>query len=83
MPINVSISGATSTNIRFTTNTTPIVLKNEAVQINEIQDIPDVDPLDVEQGATLVYNSLDDKYEIRKLQLSDIGGTLTLDGGSF
>ena len=33
MPINVSISGATSTNIRFTTNTTPIVLKNEPVLI--------------------------------------------------
>jgi len=35
MPINVSISGATSTNIRFTTNATPIVLKNEPVLITD------------------------------------------------
>lgn len=64
-------------------SSTPVTLKNQINEIHSIQDIQDVSSLDVEAGATLVYNSENDKYEIRKLQLADFGGTLNLDGGSF
>jgi hypothetical protein len=64
-------------------SSTPVTLKNQINEIHSIQDIQDVSSIDVEQGATLVYNSQTDKYEIRKLQSADFGGTLNLDGGSF
>lgn len=62
---------------------TPVTLKNQVNEISSIEDIKDVAEVDVSTGATLVYNSSNDKYEVRKLQAEDISGTLNLDGGEF
>lgn len=58
----------------------PITLKNQIQEIRSIEDFADVTEVDVSDGATLVYNSQNDKYEIRQLQIEDLG---VLDGGSF
>ena len=58
----------------------PITLKNQIQEIRSIEDIADVSEIDVTDGATLVYNSQNDKYEVRQLQLGDLGA---IDGGSF
>jgi hypothetical protein len=58
----------------------PITLKNQIQEIRSIEDIADVSEVDVTDGATLVYNSQNDKYEVRQLQLGDLGA---IDGGSF
>lgn len=58
----------------------PITLKNQVQEIRSIEDIADVAEVDVTDGATLVYNSENDKYEVRQLQIEDLGA---IDGGSF
>ena len=58
----------------------PITLKNQIQEIRSIEDIADVAEVDVTNGATLVYNSQNDKYEVRQLQIEDLGA---IDGGSF
>jgi hypothetical protein len=58
----------------------PITLKNQIQEIRSIEDIADVIETDVTDGATLVYNSETDKYEVRQLQIEDLGA---IDGGSF
>ena len=55
---------------------TPITLKNQFQEIRSLEDILDVAEVDVTNGATLVYNSENDKYEVKQLQID-------LDGGSF
>jgi hypothetical protein len=60
----------------------PITLKNQIQEIRSIEDIKDVSEISVTAGATLVYNSENDKYEVRKLNTEDFG-SLDLDGGSF
>jgi hypothetical protein len=60
--------------------TTPITLKNQVQEIRSIEDIGDVDEINVVTGATLVYNSLNDKYEVRPLDLEEFGA---IDGGTF
>jgi hypothetical protein len=60
--------------------TTPITLKNQVQEIRSIEDIGDVDEVNVVSGATLVYNSVNDKYEVRPLDLEDFGA---IDGGTF
>ena len=58
----------------------PITLKNQVQEILSIEDIADVAEVDVTDGATLIYNSETDKYEVRQLQIEDLGA---IDGGSF
>jgi hypothetical protein len=58
----------------------PITLKNQIQEIRSIEDISDVAEVDVTDGATLIYNSETDKYEVRQLQIEDLGA---IDGGSF
>lgn len=58
----------------------PITLKNQIQEIRSIEDFADVAEIDVTDGATLVYNSETDKYEVRPLEMEDLG---SLDGGSF
>lgn len=58
----------------------PITLKNQIQEIRSIEDILDVAEVDVSNGATLVYNSQNDKYEVKQLQIGDLGA---IDGGSF
>lgn len=59
----------------------PITLKNQIQEIRSIENITDVSVVDVTNGATLIYNSQNDKYEVRQLQVADLN--LDLDGGSF
>ena len=59
----------------------PITLKNQIQEIRSIEDIADVSEVDVSDGATLVYNSQNDKYEVRQLSFADLA--VDLDGGSF
>jgi hypothetical protein len=58
----------------------PITLKNQIQEIRSIEDIADVSEVNVTDGATLIYNSETDKYEVRQLQIEDLGA---IDGGSF
>jgi hypothetical protein len=59
----------------------PITLKNQIQEIRSIENITDVSVVDVTDGATLIYNSQNDKYEVRQLQVADLN--IDLDGGSF
>lgn len=87
--MKATISRATTQNVKVQNNggllqtSTPVTLKNQINEISSIEDIKDVAEVDVSTGATLVYNSSNDKYEVRKLQAEDISGTLNLDGGEF
>jgi len=58
----------------------PVTLKNQVQEIRSIEDIADVAEIDVSNGATLIYNSQNDKYEIKQIQIGDLGA---IDGGSF
>lgn len=58
----------------------PITLKNQINEIRSIEDISDVAEVEVVSGATLVYNSQTDKYEVRPLEIGDLGN---IDGGTF
>lgn len=83
------IGRTTTQNIKVSTtgsiiqSQTPITLKNQVQEIRSIEDISDVAEVDVVEGATLIYNPANDKYEVRKLQAGDISGDLNLDGGVF
>lgn len=83
------IGRSTSQNIKVTNSggllqsTTPVTLKNQIQEIQSIEDIADVSEVEVTTGATIVYNSENDKYEVRKLKTEDFSGTLNLDGGEF
>ena len=59
----------------------PITLKNQIQEIRSIENITDVIVVDSANGSTLIYNSQNDKYEVRQLQVGDLN--LDLDGGSF
>jgi hypothetical protein len=63
------------------TPSSPITLKNQVVEITSIESIADVDEIDVTDGATLIYNSSTDKYEIKPLNFNDLSGDI--DGGTF
>ena len=60
----------------------PITLKNSIADgsIATIEAIGDVDEVNVTNGATLIYNSQTDKYEIKLLTSDSI---TSLDGGTF
>lgn len=58
----------------------PVTLKNQIQEIRSIEDFGDVEEVNVTTGATLVYNSTIDKYQIRPLEIEDLGA---IDGGSF
>lgn len=73
------VAKITNTNGRLST-AAPVTLKNQIQEIRSIEDIADVVETDVTDGATLVYNSETDKYEVRQLQIEDLGA---IDGGSF
>ena len=62
-------------------STGPITLKNQIQEIRSIENITDVSVVDATDGSTLIYNSQNDKYEVRQLQVGDLN--LDLDGGSF
>lgn len=59
----------------------PITLKNQVIELTSIENIADVDEINVTDGATLIYNSSTDKYEIKPLNFNDLSGDI--DGGTF
>jgi len=61
----------------------PVVLKNNPVisGVTRLDRLNDVIANNEIDGATLVYNSTDDTYVVKKLDLSDVTGDL--DGGVF
>lgn len=66
------------------TTTSPVVLKNQVTELRSIEDIADVSEVDVVTGSTIVYNSVNDKYEVRQLTSAEVNNTnLGLDGGEF
>lgn len=62
---------------------TTATVKNQIQEVRSIEDLADVSEVAIETGATLIYNSSNDKYEIRKLAAEDITGEIDLDGGEF
>jgi hypothetical protein len=72
--IKVSLSGGRLT------GGTAVTLKNQINELNSIEDLGDVVGTNVTDGATLIYNSANDKYEIKPLSIGDLGD---LDGGLF
>jgi hypothetical protein len=71
-------------NVPDSPGATPIVVKGTVnkisdARLDQLNDV--VEPDTPEEGATLVYNSSTDKYEVQKLNLADVNGTL--DGGIF
>ena len=90
--MKVAIGKTTTQNVKVTNtggvlqSTTPITLKNqitEITEINSIEDIKDVAEVEVVAGSTLVYNPINDKYEVKKITQEDISGDINLDGGEF
>lgn len=66
------------------TNQAPITLRNQSRDIKSIEDIGDVLPVEVVAGSTLIYNPLNDKYEVRLMTGNDVDiDTFDLDGGLF
>jgi lipopolysaccharide export system protein LptA len=61
----------------------PVTLKNftSINGTNRIDRLLDVDASLEANGATLVYDSVNDKYIVKKLDLSEVTGNL--DGGEF
>ena len=64
---------------------TPVVLKNNpyvgAGGVSRLDRLNDVVANAEVNGATLVYNAADDTYVVKKLDLSDVTGSI--DGGIF
>ena len=88
MALRASLTGRVSNNIvavaksdgRLNSAAPGVTLKNQVNEIRSIEDIADVSEVNVVNGATLVYNSQNDKYEVKVLSIEDLGN---LDGGSF
>jgi hypothetical protein len=60
-----------------------LTIKNQLreYQINSIEDLPDVDEVNVTDGAMLIYNQATDKYEVKELTQEFFVGSI--DGGEF
>lgn len=77
--------------VRITANATagvietivPVTLKNAPITSgsNRLDKLYDVDPTGETAGAVPVYDTISDKYIVKKLDLADVVGDL--DGGIF
>ena len=66
----------------LSSTSTPITLKNEPVGLTSLKQIPDVVETSLTDGATLIYNSTLDIFEVKQISLVNI--TIDqIDGGSF
>lgn len=69
-------------NVGTINTSTPVVLKNNPVLgVTRLDRLNDVVANAEVNGATLVYNQLDDTYVVKKLDFSDVTGNI--DGGIF
>jgi hypothetical protein len=78
---NVQVSANATAGIIDTS--TPVTLKNTGVSsgITRLDKLNDVDATGEVSGATLVYDATNDKYIVKKLDLTNVTGNL--DGGTF
>jgi hypothetical protein len=74
--VHVKISSTNSTRVKVGEGQTPIVLTNQSQNIKRLTDIPDVEPVNVVEGSTLVYNESLGVYEVR-VSNTTLGGTNT------
>lgn len=85
----VKINKETQFNVSVSTSggriqsSNPITVKNQfrEYQINSIQDLPDITETQVVNGASLVYNSSLNQYEVKPLTTDFITGAI--DAGEF
>lgn len=65
--------------------TTPVTLKNVPIGtgVTRLDRLTDVDASSETDKATLVYNSVLDKYIVKKLEFDDLDGVIDVDGGIF
>lgn len=77
--VSNSIIAVTKTDGRLTSTSPAVTIKNQINEIRSIEDLGDVIETNVVNGATLVYNSALDKYEVKPIDLGASG----LDGGTF
>jgi len=81
MPINVKLTSPGTVPVRFTTNATPIVIRNDALlATSELRNLVDVVMQDQSDGNTLVYNAEEEKFI---LESPDNLNITSIDGGSF
>ena len=80
-PTNITV-GVPDRRASALTNTAPVTLKSTARTISSLSDITDIDESSIVDGATLVYNSSTDKYEVRKITTDEVTIT-SLNGGTF
>lgn len=75
----MSILTTKKINVRVNSRSTNINVRNNATLPNgmtRLDALNDVDPTNEANGATLVYNSENDKYEVKPLDLADVTGDL-------
>jgi hypothetical protein len=81
MAINVKVTSPGTVPVRFTTNATPIVIRNDAlIAANELRGLLDVELLDESDGNTLVYNAENEKFILESPNNLNI---TSIDGGNF
>lgn len=92
MTVKVKLNSNTSGIIvkpSFAVATSPvsaITVKNQVITVsssgaNRLDELQDVVESNPQEGDTLVYNASTDKYEVQRLNLTDVDGPL--DGGTF
>ena len=88
MTLNAKINRETKLTVKVDNkipvlNPTTLTVKNQfrEYQINSIEDLPDVDEVNVTDGALLIYNQTTDKYEVKQFTQQFILGAI--DGGEF
>ena len=88
MTLNAKINRETKLTVKVDNKTpilnpTTLTVKNQfrEYQINSIQDLPDVDEVNVTEGAVIIYNQTSDKYEIKEFTQEFFVGPI--DGGVF
>lgn len=81
MAINVKVNYPVATPIRFSSNATPIVIKNDAlIAGNQLKNLEDVVMQDPVTGNILVYNSTSENFI---LEAADNINISNIDGGNF
>lgn len=80
-PTNVKVTTNGNRQINFSTNASPLVIRNNALLLGtELKTLDDVVMQDLTDGNTLVYRSSDEKFV---LESADNLNIHNIDGGSF
>lgn len=66
------------------TSVAPITLKNQIQDTKVLANLADVSEVNKVEGATLVYNEDNSKYEVKLLDYDNLTGDIdSIDGGEF